>query len=105
MTLHATHCSTQALQPQVGYLSGQRRHLCRQVTSKSKLCCLSDLCDMLMSEAGTRNLPASWHAYVTDPCLCQHSSCDYPVIDYGRLWPCLHAFCMGCVSDMDSCRL
>lgn len=33
------------------------------------------------------------------------SCCDYPVVDYGRLWPCLHAFCLGCVSDFDSCKL
>ncbi len=35
----------------------------------------------------------------------RRSCCDYPVVDYGRLWPCLHAFCMGCVSDFESCKL
>jgi hypothetical protein len=31
--------------------------------------------------------------------------CDFPVAVYGRIWPCLHAFCLCCASDMAKCSL
>ena len=32
-------------------------------------------------------------------CIC----CSFPVAIFGRLYPCLHAYCLACASDMDSC--
>jgi len=32
-------------------------------------------------------------------------SCSLPIAVYGRLQPCLHAFCLSCASDMDGCFL
>ena len=35
--------------------------------------------------------------------VCIH--CDYPIAIYGRIWPCLHAFCLSCASEMAKCSL
>ena len=32
-------------------------------------------------------------------------ACSFPIAVYGRLQPCLHAFCLSCASDMDGCFL
>ena len=32
-------------------------------------------------------------------------NCDYPIAIYGRIWPCLHAFCLSCASEMAKCSL
>lgn len=32
-------------------------------------------------------------------------SCSFPIAVYGRLYPCLHAFCLACASDMEECFL
>ncbi|KAK9816664.1 hypothetical protein WJX72_003463 [[Myrmecia] bisecta] len=34
-------------------------------------------------------------------CIC----CEYPIAVYGRVWPCLHAYCLSCTSDMKQCYL
>ncbi|CAL8467888.1 g7426 [Coccomyxa elongata] len=31
--------------------------------------------------------------------------CDYPVAVYGRVWPCLHTYCLSCASSLPSCSL
>lgn len=30
-------------------------------------------------------------------------ACSMPAATFGRLYPCLHAFCLTCASDMDGC--
>lgn len=30
-------------------------------------------------------------------------SCQFPVAVYGRLYPCLHTYCLGCATDMSTC--
>lgn len=30
-------------------------------------------------------------------------SCSFPVAVFGRIYPCLHAYCLACASDMSSC--
>jgi hypothetical protein len=32
-------------------------------------------------------------------------SCNFPVAVFGRLYPCLHAYCLACASDMATCFL
>ncbi|KAG1668311.1 hypothetical protein FOA52_011208 [Chlamydomonas sp. UWO 241] len=32
-------------------------------------------------------------------CIC----CSFPILVYGRLYPCLHAFCLACATDMSGC--
>eukprot|EP00955_Chlamydomonas_euryale_P027434 289255-Chlamydomonas_euryale.AAC.10 len=32
-------------------------------------------------------------------CVC----CSLPILVYGRLYPCLHAFCLTCATDMTGC--
>lgn len=32
-------------------------------------------------------------------------NCEYPIAIYGRIWPCLHAFCLSCASEMAKCSL
>lgn len=32
-------------------------------------------------------------------------NCDFPIAIYGRIWPCLHAFCLSCASEMAKCSL
>ena len=31
------------------------------------------------------------------------SCCECPIVIYGRLTPCLHAFCLQCASGMEAC--
>jgi hypothetical protein len=31
--------------------------------------------------------------------------CDFPIAAYGRLMPCLHAFCLQCASTLPVCYL
>ena len=31
--------------------------------------------------------------------------CDFPVGTYGRVWPCLHTFCLSCAAQMPKCAL
>ncbi len=31
--------------------------------------------------------------------------CEYPVAVYGRVWPCLHSYCLSCASSLPSCSL
>ncbi len=31
--------------------------------------------------------------------------CEYPVAVYGRVWPCLHTYCLSCASNLPSCSL
>ena len=30
-------------------------------------------------------------------------ACSMPAAIFGRLYPCLHAFCLTCASDMEGC--
>ncbi len=30
-------------------------------------------------------------------------SCEFPIAVYGRVWPCLHVFCLSCAADMAKC--
>ena len=30
-------------------------------------------------------------------------SCSFPIATYGRLYPCLHAYCLSCATDMEKC--
>eukprot|EP00803_Ostreobium_quekettii_P006320 evm.model.scf_164.6 EVM.evm.TU.scf_164.6 scf_164:81516-84759(-) len=32
-------------------------------------------------------------------------SCGFPIATYGRLSPCLHAFCLTCATDMERCYI
>lgn len=32
-------------------------------------------------------------------------TCSFPVAVFGRLYPCLHAFCIACASDMADCYM
>ena len=31
--------------------------------------------------------------------------CEHPVATYGRLWPCLHTYCLTCAAGLDKCSL
>jgi hypothetical protein len=33
------------------------------------------------------------------------SSCVFPIAQYGRLLPCMHAFCLSCATDMVTCYM
>jgi E3 ubiquitin-protein ligase Hakai len=32
-------------------------------------------------------------------------TCSFPVAVFGRLYPCLHAFCIACASEMSDCYM
>ncbi len=31
--------------------------------------------------------------------------CEHPAATYGRLWPCLHTYCLTCAAGLDQCSL
>jgi hypothetical protein len=30
-------------------------------------------------------------------------TCSFPIATYGRLYPCLHTYCLVCATDMERC--
>jgi hypothetical protein len=32
-------------------------------------------------------------------------SCSFPIATYGRLYPCLHTYCLVCATDMERCNM
>lgn len=32
-------------------------------------------------------------------------TCSFPVATYGRLYPCLHTYCLVCATDMERCHM